>query len=60
LAELSGQALGPAVSITETISSPPIQYPWDRGVAEDGAATPIEPGTSAVTVALQVQFSLEA
>jgi uncharacterized protein YggE len=60
LAGLSGQTLGPAVSITETISSPPIQYPWDRGVAEDAAATPIEPGTSAVTVGLQVQFSLEA
>jgi uncharacterized protein YggE len=59
LADLSGQSLGPATSITETISSPPVPYPWDRAVAED-AATPIEPGTSAVTVALQVQFGFES
>jgi uncharacterized protein YggE len=60
LAELSGQALGDATSITETVTMPPIPIPYDmaQAGAADEAVTPIEPGTSAVTITLQVQFGL--
>ncbi|MEX0864967.1 MAG: SIMPL domain-containing protein [Acidimicrobiia bacterium] len=58
LAGLSGQTLGKAVSITESVSSPPIFYPAARAEAADGS-TPIEPGTSSITITIQVQFSLE-
>ncbi|MCI0426236.1 MAG: SIMPL domain-containing protein [Actinobacteria bacterium] len=58
LADLSGQTLGLAVSITETVSTPPII--WDRALVAEDTGTPIEPGTSAVTVVLQVQFALGA
>jgi uncharacterized protein len=59
LAELSGQELGNAVSITETVDTPPTPIPYaaDSGGAER-ASTPIEPGTSAVTITLQVDFAL--
>lgn len=59
LAELSGQALGDATSITESVSMPPVPIPYasDEAGAER-ALTPIEPGTSAVTITLQVQFGL--
>jgi hypothetical protein len=58
LAELSGQELGQAISINETVSStpPPVYYAEAAG---DGAReTPIEPGTSAVTISLSVNFAL--
>ena len=58
LAELSGQTLGEARSITETVSMPPVPIPYAEEAAADRASTPIEPGTSAVTITLQVQFSL--
>jgi uncharacterized protein YggE len=58
LAELSGQDLGQATSITETVSMPPVPIPFAEEAAADRAATPIEPGTSAVTITLQVQFGL--
>ena len=59
LAELSGQTLGEATTITETVSMPPIPIPYAAEAADDRAlATPIEPGTSAVTITLQVQFGL--
>ena len=58
LAELSGQTLGEATSITETVSMPPIPIPYAEEAAADRAMTPIEPGTSAVTISLQVQFGL--
>jgi uncharacterized protein len=59
LAELSGQELGNAVSISETVETPPTPIPYasDSGGAER-ASTPIEPGTSAVTITLQVDFAL--
>lgn len=60
LAELSGQTLGPATSITETVSMPPIPFPYGADTAAvEEAATRIEPGTSAVTIILQVEFALE-
>jgi uncharacterized protein YggE len=58
LAELSGQDLGQATSITETVSMPPVPIPYAEEAALDRATTPIEPGTSAVTITLQVQFGL--
>ena len=61
LASLSGQTLGEAVAITETMTStpPPIPYFDERAAADAGAAaTPIEPGVSTVTIALQVDFAL--
>jgi uncharacterized protein YggE len=58
LAELSGQDLGQATSITETVSIPPVPIPYEGEAALDRATTPIEPGTSAVTITLQVQFGL--
>jgi uncharacterized protein len=60
LAELSGQTLGAATSISETVSNPPVPIPYaaDEAGAER-AVTPIEPGTSAVTITLQVEFAFE-
>jgi uncharacterized protein YggE len=58
LAELSDQTLGDATSITETVSMPPIPIPYAEEAADRAAGTPIEPGTSAVTITLQVQFGL--
>jgi len=56
LAELSGRALGPVVSISETVSRPPVPVDFARIEAAD-AATPIEPGTASVSIDLQVEFS---
>jgi hypothetical protein len=60
LAALSGQTLGAATSISETVSNPPVPIPYaaDEAGAER-AVTPIEPGTSAVTITLQVEFAFE-
>jgi uncharacterized protein YggE len=59
LAELSGQTLGEATTIAETLSMPPVPIPYAAEAAADRAVeTPIEPGTSAVTITLQVQFGL--
>ena len=59
LAELSGQTLGEATTITETVNMPPIPIPYAAEAAADRAVeTPIEPGTSAVTITLEVQFGL--
>ena len=59
LAALSGHTLGKATSITETIPGPVLPMP--RMMAADlamseRASTPIEPGTTTVTVTLQVEF----
>jgi hypothetical protein len=61
LAALSGQRLGPATSIRETAKSPvaPVRMMADMAMAER-APTPIQPGTSAVTVTLEVVFALES
>ena len=60
LATLSGHTLGKATSITETIQGPVVPLP--RMMAADMAMsektpTPIQPGTSSVTVTLQVEFA---
>jgi len=59
LAALSGHTLGKATSITETIQGPVVPMPRmmaaDMAMAER-ASTPIESGTSTVTVTLQVEF----
>jgi uncharacterized protein YggE len=61
LAELSGQTLGAATSITETVTSPPTPYPYAADMAGGAeTATPIEPGTSIVTIDLQVEFGFES
>jgi uncharacterized protein YggE len=60
LAELSGQTLGAATSITETVSIPPVPIPYATDAAgAERATTPIEPGTSAVTITLQVEFGFQ-
>jgi uncharacterized protein YggE len=58
LAGLSGQSLGRATSITETIR-PPIA-PVRMLAADVGMekTTPIEPGATTVTVTLQVEFAV--
>ena len=61
LADLSGQTLGAATSITETLSNPPPPIAYAQAAFEgaDALATPIEPGTAAVVIGLHVQFALE-
>jgi hypothetical protein len=60
LADLSGQTLGAATSITETVSNPPVPIPYAADAAgAERVTTPIEPGTSAVTITLQVEFGFE-
>lgn len=59
LAELSGQALGAATSIAESVSNPPVPIPYatEDSAGAERALTPIEPGTSSVTITLQVEFA---
>jgi hypothetical protein len=62
LADLAGQTLGPAITISESFSRAPTPIPFETLQADSGAlfaSTPIEPGTSAVTISIQVQFALE-
>lgn len=60
LAELPGRTLGKATSITETASMPPVPFPYEGDIAgAERAVTPVEPGTSVVTITLEVQFALE-
>ena len=62
LADLSGQTLGPAITISESFSRAPTPIPFqsfETDTAALFASTPIEPGTSAVTITIQVQFALE-
>jgi uncharacterized protein len=59
LAALSGHTLGKATTITEVVQGPGVPMP--RMMAADMAmsersSTPIQPGTSSVTVTLQVEF----
>ena len=58
LAGLSGLTLGPATSITETMRPPVAPV---RMLAADMAmekSTPIQPGTTTVTVTIEVEFSV--
>ena len=59
LATLSGHTLGKATTITEVVQGPVVPMPRimaaDMAMSER-ASTPIQPGTSSVTVTLQVEF----
>lgn len=59
LATLSGHTLGKATTITEMIQGPVVPMPRmmaaDMAMSER-ASTPVQPGTSSVTVTLQVEF----
>lgn len=59
LASLAGQTLGKVIAINETITSTPPPIPYFEEAAADLAGTPIELGTAAVTITLQVDFALE-
>ncbi|HEY5891331.1 MAG TPA: SIMPL domain-containing protein [Acidimicrobiia bacterium] len=59
LAELSGQKLGPVISISESVSRPPVPIAYENLQAADGA-TPIEPGAASVSIGLQVEFSFSS
>jgi hypothetical protein len=58
LAGLAGRKLGPVISISETVGRPPAPMQMARLQAAD-SATPLQPGSSAVSVSLQVDFSLQ-
>ena len=63
LAELSGQTLGAALFISETVSAPPVPIFFDRSLTSTLSGdfeTPIQPGTSAVTIRLSVHFAFES
>lgn len=61
LAELSGSRLGPAISIAETARGPvaPVRMMADMAMAKE-AGTPIQPGTTTVTVNIEVEFDFQA
>jgi uncharacterized protein YggE len=58
LAELSGQTLGKATSITESVRPPASPV---RMLAADMAerSTPIQPGSTTVTITLEIEFALD-
>ncbi len=59
LAELAGQPLGPALSVTESGPGAPGPLPLARLRMEAAdVTTPVEGGSSTVTVTLQVRFAL--
>lgn len=57
LAGLAGRTLGPVVSIVESTGHTPSPRPMLRTAMAE--STPIEAGTSATTVTLEVRFSLD-
>ncbi len=62
LAKLGGVSLDKPVAITETQSTPPNVLAADlasKAAPATGVATPIQPGTSAITVDVQVRWSLK-
>ncbi|MCS7294239.1 MAG: SIMPL domain-containing protein [Chloroflexota bacterium] len=59
LAQLAGVRLGTPVTISEVVSAPPSPKEFARGAAPAAdAATPIEPGTTSVTVQVSVRWGL--
>jgi uncharacterized protein YggE len=61
-AELLGFTLGPVASVSEsssTIAPPPIAYAESAAAPADKVPTPIEPGTTQVSVTLNVAWSIE-
>ncbi len=59
LALLSGRTLGPVTEIVETTGRPPGPGPMPRMAMAADASTPIEAGSTAITVSLQVRFALD-
>lgn len=59
LAALAGRELGPVISISETVSRPPVPVDFARLEAADGV-TPIQPGTASISIGLQVEFSFSS
>jgi uncharacterized protein YggE len=59
LAGLAGRKLGPVISISEIVGRPPAPMPMARLQAAD-SATPLQPGSTAVSVSLQVDFSFQS
>jgi hypothetical protein len=61
-AELLGFTLGPVASVSEsssTIAPPPIAYADSAAAPAEKVPTPIEPGTTQVSVTLNVAWSIE-
>jgi uncharacterized protein YggE len=58
LARLSGRSLGDVVEIVETTGRPPGPGPVPRMSLAAADATPIEAGTTSITVSLEVRFTL--
>lgn len=59
LAELAGRKLGPATSITETVSRPPRPMEFARLQAAD-TSTQIQPGSASVSISLHVEFAFQS
>lgn len=60
LAELSGQQLGDAVQISETLGGGPVMFEAGAGaLAATGGDTPIEPGELTTSVQIEARFELE-
>lgn len=58
LARLSGRQLGPVIDILESMGRPPGPGPLARMALAHDEATPIEAGSTTITLTLQVRFSL--
>lgn len=61
-AQLLAFTLGPVASVSESSSStppPPIAYAEDAAASAEKVATPIEPGTTLISVTLNVAWSIE-
>jgi uncharacterized protein YggE len=59
---LLGFTLGPVASVSEsssTIAPPPVAFAEAAAAPADKAPTPIEPGTTQVSVTLNVAWSIE-
>ncbi|MBI2767233.1 MAG: SIMPL domain-containing protein [Chloroflexi bacterium] len=59
LAKAGGVSLGKPISITETQANPPQPVRDAVGLPAGAASTPIEPGTTAVTVNVQVRWAVD-
>ncbi len=61
-AELLGFTLGEVVSVSEstsTVGPPPIAYAEDAAVSAEKVPTPIEPGTTQISVTLDISWGIE-
>jgi hypothetical protein len=58
LAGLAGRKLGPVTSVSETVGRPPAPMQVARLQAAD-SSTPLQPGSAAVSVSLQVDLSFQ-